>query len=97
MRPEAWKRRADMNSLGLALLLIVIAVLFWVGQSRWDDTRENQCAALRADVTERTIIVRQTARPNDLTRYWTDELLPQLRERYARVDCQGRLPQIPNP
>lgn len=94
---EAWRRRADLNSLGLAVLLVLMAVLFQVGQSRWNDTRVNQCESIRADVTERTLIVESTGTPTVLTRYWTSELLPQLRERFARVDCQGRLPRIPKP
>lgn len=92
---KAWRRRADLNSLAICALLVLVAVLFAIGQSRWNDTRVNQCDAIRADVTERTIILSQTMRPNELSRYWQRTLLPQLRKRFARVNCEPplRVPQ----
>jgi len=64
-KPEqAWRRRADLNSLGLAVLLVLMAFLFWkavdttqrVQQSRVEVTRTN-CLAQnnRHDATVRKL------------------------------------------
>jgi len=96
-KPEqAWRRRADLNSLGLAVLLILIAFLFGKTFSLAGDLRDNQCEQIRSSVTERQIIVRQTREPNALTMYWEHELLPQLKQRFERVDCSPPLPGLKN-
>lgn len=81
-------------------LLVITGLVVWALFSQQADqnaVRLNQCDAIRADVTERTIIIRQTERPNELTRYWTGALLPGLRERFSRAQCSGRLPGLPSP
>lgn len=50
---QAWRRRADLNSLAVAILLVLMAVLFAVNQGTAGDINQNRVEQTRKSCRER--------------------------------------------
>lgn len=103
---RAWRRRADINSLGLAVLLILIAGLFAhtsgiasTANGLADDIRMNQCGGLYDSVTERVLFISDPDHPAPpaQVRFYRNDYFPRVRERYKRAGCREPLPPVPGP
>ncbi len=99
-----WRRRADLNSLGLAVLLLLIAGLFAhsagiasKANGLADDIRMNQCGGLYDSVTERILFISDPRHPPPpaQARFYRERYFPKVRERYERAGCSPPLPRIP--